>query len=71
MNTAYFEQSRHIVSERETSMSGIGTLGEKTVHSTLKQYLSGNIRNQEIKIGSFFADACVDGHIFEIQTRQF
>lgn len=71
MDTAYFEQSRHIVLDREKSLSGIGTLGEKTVHSTLKQYLSGDIRNQEIKIGSFFADVCVDGHIFEIQTRQF
>jgi len=71
MDTAYFETSRHIVLEREKTMSGIGTLGEKTVHSTLKQYLSKDIKNQEIKIGPYFADVCVDGHIYEIQTRQF
>ncbi len=71
MDTAYFEQSRHIVLDREKSLSGIGTLGEKTVHSTLKQYLSHSLSNQEIKIGSFYADVCVDGHIYEIQTRQF
>lgn len=71
MDTAYFEKSRHIVLDRENSLGGIGTLGEKTVHSTLKQYLSGDLLNQEIKIGSYFADVCVDGHIFEIQTRQF
>lgn len=71
MDTAYFEQSRHIVLDREKSLSGIGTLGEKTVHSTLKQYLARDLSNQEIKIGSFYADVCVNGHIFEIQTRQF
>ena len=71
MDTAYFEQSRHIVLDREKSLSGIGTLGEKTVHSTLKQYFARDLSNQEIKIGSFYADVCVNGHIFEIQTRQF
>jgi len=71
MDTAYFEISRNIVLDREKALGGIGTLGEKTVHSTLKQYLSHDLANQEIKIGPYFADVCVDGHIFEIQTRQF
>ena len=72
MNIDYFDESRNLVLARqELSFSGIGTLGEKTVHSTLKQYLSGDLANQEIKIGSYYADVCVDGHIFEIQTRQF
>ena len=71
MDKAYFEKSRQIVSEREKIREGIGTLGEKTVHSTLKQYLSRSLSCQEIKIGSFYADVCVDGHIYEIQTRQF
>ena len=71
MDTAYFELSRTIVLDREKALGGIGTLGEKTVHSTLKQYLSRDLKNQEIKIGSYFADVCIGGHIFEIQTRQF
>ena len=72
MDIDYFDQSRHIVLARqELALGGIGTLGEKTVHSTLKQYLSRDLSSQEIKIGSYYADAFVDGHIFEIQTRQF
>lgn len=71
MNLDYFDLSRNLVLQRQEALGGIGTLGEKTVHSTLKQYLSHDLANQEIKIGSYFADVCVDGHIFEIQTRQF
>lgn len=71
MNVDYFDTSRNLVLQRQEHLSGIGTLGEKTVHSTLKQYLSKDLSCQEIKIGSYFADVCIDGHIFEIQTRQF
>jgi len=71
MDIDYFDLSRNLVLQRQEALGGIGTLGEKTVHSTLKQYLSRDLANQEIKIGSYFADVCVDGHIFEIQTRQF
>ena len=72
MDTDYFDLSRNLVLQRqELAIGGIGTLGEKTVHSTLKQYLSRDLSCQEIKIGTYYADVCVDGHIFEIQTRQF
>ena len=71
MDMDYFDLSRNLVLQRQEAMGGIGTLGEKTVHSTLKQYLSRDLSCQEIKIGSYYADVCVDGHIFEIQTRQF
>lgn len=72
MDIDYFDLSRNLVLQRrELGTGGIGTLGEKTVHSTLKQYLSHDLSCQEIKIGSYYADVCVDGHIFEIQTRQF
>ena len=71
MDIDYFDLSRNLILQRQEALGGIGTLGEKTVHSTLKQYLSRDLANQEIKIGSYFADVCVDGHIFEIQTRQF
>ncbi|MGN0504965.1 MAG: hypothetical protein ACI4FZ_00275 [Lachnospiraceae bacterium] len=72
MDTAYFDLCKASVLDRERlGEGGIGTLGEKTVHSVLKQYLSRDISCQEIKVGTFFADVLVDGHIFEIQTRQF
>lgn len=72
MDTTYFDISRNLVLQRQELMAGgIGTLGEKTVHSTLKQYFSRDLSCQEIKIGRYFADVCVDGRIYEIQTRQF
>lgn len=71
MNREYFEKSKEIVLERESGPGGIGTLGEKCVHSTLKQYFAEGPEFQEIKIGPYFADVCRDGRIFEIQTRQF
>lgn len=72
MDTKYFEYCRMAVLDRERlGDGGIGTLSEKTIHSVLKQYLSRSLSCQEIKVGTFFADVMVDGHIFEIQTRQF
>ncbi len=52
-------------------MNGIGTLGEKTVHSVLKSYLSPDHINHEIKVGGFVADICTGSEIIEIQTRNF
>ena len=50
---------------------GIGTLSEKTIHSTLKFHYAPDEKYHEIPIGSYVADICVDGEITEIQTRQF
>lgn len=50
---------------------GIGTLSEKTVHSVLKYYFAPDENFHEQKIGSFVADICIDGEIYEIQTKQF
>ncbi len=51
--------------------NGIGTLQEKTIHSVLKYYYAPNPSYHEIKIGSYVADICIDGEIFEVQTRNF
>lgn len=51
--------------------NGIGTLGEKTVHAVLKEYIEPRKECQEVKIGSYFADICNEKGIFEIQTRSF
>ena len=50
---------------------GIGTLREKTIHSVLKYYYAPNPIYHEIKIGAYVADICIDGEIFEVQTRNF
>jgi len=50
---------------------GIGTLSEKSVHSVLKYYYAPDEKYHEVKIGTYFADACVEGDIYEIQTRNF
>ena len=52
-------------------MNGIGTLGEKTVHSVLKSYYSPDQINHEIKVSGFVADICTGNEIIEIQTRNF
>jgi hypothetical protein len=54
-----------------SGQNGIGTLKEKTIHSVLKYYYAPNSEYHEIKIGSYVADICVDGEIFEVQTRNF
>lgn len=51
--------------------NGIGTLREKTIHSVLKYYYAPNPAYHEIRIGSYVADICVDGEIYEVQTRNF
>lgn len=51
--------------------SGIGTYKEKTVHSVLKYYYAPDPSYHEVRIGPYVADICIDGEIFEIQTRNF
>lgn len=59
------EIRRNCIRER----SGIGMLGEKTVHAVLKDYFEEDYRFQEVKIGKYYADIARNGEIFEIQTR--
>lgn len=59
-----------VIGQRQGT-NGIGTLGEKTVHSVLKSYFSPESINHEIKVGGFVADICTGHEIIEIQTRNF
>ena len=52
-------------------MNQIGTLSEKSIHSTIKDYLEPNKEYQEIKVGNYIADIKKDNTIYEIQTQQF
>lgn len=55
--------------ESDRERSGIGTLGEKTLHAVLKDYFEPNSEYQEVKIDGYFADIAREREIFEIQTR--
>lgn len=46
----------------------VGTQNERLIHSALKNYYAPYSDEQEIKIGSYFADAVCEEGIFEIQT---
>lgn len=59
---------------REKGADGIGTLSEKTVHAVLKYYYVPDKSCHEIKVikeEDFVADACIDGEIYEIQSKSF
>ena len=71
MDKQLFLQACDEIIGQQQGMNGIGTLGEKTVHSVLKYYLSPELLNHEIKVGGFVADICTGNEIIEIQTRNF
>jgi len=66
----FSEACQRMIGVRQ-GQNGIGTLREKTIHSVLKYYYAPNPAYHEVKIGSYVADICVDGEIFEVQTRNF
>lgn len=51
--------------------SGIGTLGEKTVHAILKNMYEPDDNYQEVAIEGYVADICNNDGIIEIQTANF
>jgi hypothetical protein len=71
MDKQLFLQACDEVIGQQQGLNGIGTLGEKTLHSVLKCYISPDHINHEIKVGSFVADICTGNEIIEIQTRSF
>lgn len=66
-----FEEAKNRMYGKVQGEKGIGTLSEKTVHSVLKYYFAPDEKFHEAKIGTFVADICIDGEIYEIQTKQF
>lgn len=71
MDKQLFDQVCDEVIGQQQGQNGIGTLGEKTVHSVLKSYLSPDRQNHEIKVGRYVADIYTGSEIIEIQTRNF
>jgi hypothetical protein len=71
MDKLLFQKVCDEVIGQQQGLNGIGTLGEKTVHSVLKNYISPDSINHEIRVGGFVADICTGQEIIEIQTRNF
>ena len=71
MSERSFEEVCAEVVAGEKKNNGIGTLGEKTLHAVIKEYLSPDAEEQEVKIGRYFADIACGKSITEIQTRSF
>lgn len=51
--------------------NGIGTLGEKTVHATLKRYLEPDPSRHEVLLEDFVVDIYNEDGVTEIQTAGF
>jgi hypothetical protein len=73
MDQLRFLEACRLGNGKPDDLSGmpIGMLGEKTLHSVLKNYFEPDRLRQEIRIGGFFADILGDSGIIEIQTKQF
>ena len=74
MDKLLFRQAVDSVTRTQSGQdpsAGIGTLGEKTLHSVLKQYFECDKNRHEVKLDGFVADIAADDKIIEIQTRHF
>lgn len=54
---------------RDMGCRGIGTMGEKSLHLTLKHYYAPDPDTHELPVGGFIADAVTEHGVVEIQTR--
>ena len=54
-------------------MNKIGTLSEKSIHRTLKEFIESDSEKQEVAVGRYIADICYTNRkeIIEIQTKSF
>ena len=67
-----FNESIRKASIIEKGSNGVGTLSEKTVHLVLKNYYVPDEKYHEINIvKKYVADACMEGEIYEIQSKSF
>lgn len=66
-----FENAAALAKKNTAFEGSIGTLSEKTLHSTLKYYLEPCDDFHEVAVCGYVADIMRDGCIIEIQTRGF
>lgn len=66
-----FEAACRLISSGGRLKSGIGTMGEGSVHAVLKNYFEPSQDSQELKVGGYVADIVGEDGIIEIQTGHF
>lgn len=71
MDSNTFERACREVVGIERERSGIGTLGEKTLHAVIKRCIEPDTGNHEVKIGRYVADIVGEDGIYEVQTGSF
>ena len=65
------EKAKQYVKISNTISSSIGTKQEKTLHQTIKYYLTLDEAKHEISVDKKIVDVLIDDEIFEIQTQGF
>ena len=71
MDRIIFNQSVAKILSREQENHGIGTLGEKTLHAVIKNYIEPDEDYHEVPLEGYVADVYRQGQIYEIQTANF
>lgn len=71
MDQIRFQKACDKIIDTKRERQGIGTLGEKTVHAILKNYLEPREEYHEIRVNGYVADIRNEERIIEIQTRGF
>lgn len=68
--TRFLSAAAKVIS-REHENHGIGTLGEKTLHAVIKNYIEPDEDFHEVPLEGYVADIYRDGHVYEVQTANF
>lgn len=71
MNRERFLEAVDRVILEKRDRQGIGRLGEKVLHASIKLYIEEDRSRHEVRVGSMVADVKNDAGIFEIQTGSF
>ena len=71
MDRIAFNQAAARILSREHEDHGIGTLGEKSLHAIIKNYVEPDEDYHEVPLDGYVADVYREGHVYEIQTANF
>ncbi len=71
MDRTIFNQATAKILSREREDHGIGTLGEKTLHAVVKNYMEPDEDFHEVPLEGYVADIFREDEVIEIQTANF
>ena len=71
MKEKQFYEACNIILNKQDNNTGIGTLGEKTLHAIFKYYFEPDSTYHELRYQGFVADILHGQDVIEIQTRGF